>query len=463
MPPITDTGKGTILKEAAMNERLIERVRATLARPDAGQGEGLPDLGPSTWARLISSLPPEEVPNLLARLPAPLAIEIVETLDPAAGRDLLTRLAPAEAAALLEAMDPDDATDIVAQLPEAGAERLLGRMSGPAASRVRLLMTYPPDSAGGRMTPSFLAVLPDTWAEKAIAIIREAARQPETIYYIYVVDDARQFLGVLSLRQLLLASADTPVVELIARETVAVRVDTDQEEAARLLTERNLLALPVLDADGRLAGIITEDDVADVLVEEATEDMERLGGSQPLETPYRHATIPLLFRKRIVWLLALFVAEAYTGSVMRLFEAELEQVVALAFFVPLLLGTGGNVGSQITTTLVRAMAVDNLRLRDVRWVLTKETGTGLLIGAVMAAVAYVRAEILGVGADVALVVAITIAVISVWSSIVAAILPMGLRRLGFDPTVVSAPFITTLVDGTGLIIYFTIAKVVLDL
>ncbi|MFC6667403.1 magnesium transporter [Deinococcus radiopugnans] len=242
-----------------------------------------------------------------------------------------------------------------------------------------------------------------------------------------------------------------------------MQVDTDQEVAARLLVRLDLLALPVLDAQGHLVGILTEDDVADVLEEEATEDFERLGGSQPLEMPYRRAGATLLFRKRLPWLLALFVAEAYTGNVMRYFEDTLEQVVALAFFIPLLLGTGGNVGSQITTTLVRAMAVDDLGLRDLRWILGKEFAVGLLIGVVMAVIAFGRAWMLGVGMDVGTVVALAIAAITIWSSVVAAALPLALRRLRFDPTVVSAPFITTLVDGTGLVIYFLIARSVLGL
>lgn len=283
------------------------------------------------------------------------------------------------------------------------------------------------------------------------------------MYSVYVVDGGGAFLGILSLRDLVLAPPETPVRGLMTPHPVSVQVDTDQEVAARLLVRLDLLALPVLDAQGHLVGILTEDDVADVLEEEATEDFERLGGSQPLEMPYRRAGATLLFRKRLPWLLALFVAEAYTGNVMRYFEDTLEQVVALAFFIPLLLGTGGNVGSQITTTLVRAMAVDDLGLRDLRWILGKEFAVGLLIGVVMAVIAFGRAWILGVGMDVGTVVALAIAAITIWSSVVAAALPLALRRLRFDPTVVSAPFITTLVDGTGLVIYFLIARSVLGL
>lgn len=447
-----------------MNDDLIEDVRTAIR--DAGSTpleDAVGQMSPAEWARVVSRLPVYEMPLALRQLSDDLMPQVVSEMDAGVGARVVQRLTRSEGADLLSVMDPDDATDLIVKLGDETAKQILELMTPESAGRIRQLIAYPSDSAGGRMTPEFVALVPELTADQAIAAIRAAAKTVETTYYTYVVDEAERFFGVISLHELVMAPPETPVRSLMVTNPVSVRVDTDQEDAARLLIQRNLLAIPVLDRDDRLVGIITEDDVADVLVEEATEDIERLGGSQPLETPYRHASIFLLFRKRIVWLLALFVAEAYTGSVMRIFEDELAQVVALAFFIPLLLGTGGNIGSQITTTLVRAMAVEDLSLRDARWILGKEAGVGLVIGGVMAAVAFGRAEILGVGSDVAMVVAITIAVISLWSSLVASVLPMVLRRLKFDPTVVSAPFITTLVDGTGLVIYFSIAKIVLDL
>ncbi|MPY67890.1 magnesium transporter [Deinococcus sp. SDU3-2] len=420
-------------------------------------------LSPAEWAQLLSQLPPHELPIVTRRLPPERRAAIVAELPPTVGADLVARLPRPEGAALLGALDPDDAADLLARLPGGVLTELLGALPEGRAARLRQLLAYPADSAGGRMTPQFVAVLPDLTADQAIAAIRQVAHEAETIYSVYVVDGAQAFLGVLSLHALVTAPPGTPVRELMVPDAVSVRVDTDQEVAARLLMRRNLLALPVTDEGGRLVGIITEDDVADVLEEEATEDFQRLGGSQPLETPYRRASVWLLFRKRLPWLLALFVAEAYTGNVMRYFEDTLGQVVALSFFIPLLLGTGGNIGSQITTTLVRAMAVDDLSLRDLRWILGKEFVVGLVIGAVMALIAFLRAKLLHVGADVGTVVALAIAAISIWSSVVAAVLPLLLRKLRLDPTVVSAPFITTLVDGTGLVIYFLIARAVLQL
>jgi magnesium transporter len=300
-------------------------------------------------------------------------------------------------------------------------------------------------------------------ASQAIAALQRVSEEAETMYYVYVLDEEVHLLGVLSLHRLVLTRPETPVRDLMVTDPVRIQADADRETAARLLVDRNLLALPVVDAQNRLLGIITQDDVADVLEEEATEDIERLGGSQPLDVPYRFASIGLLFRRRILWLLLLFAAEAYTGTVMRHFEGELAQVVALSFFIPLLIGTGGNIGSQVTTTLVRAIAVGEVSLRDARWVLFKELIVGIILGVVMAVVAFGRSQLLHVGRDVGFVISLTILLICIWSAAVAAVLPLIINRLRIDPAVVSAPLITTVVDGTGLVIYFTIAKRLLHL
>jgi magnesium transporter len=313
------------------------------------------------------------------------------------------------------------------------------------------------------MTPEFVAVSADATTDGAIAAIRSLVGQAETVDYVYVVAGERRLIGVLSLYRLMLSPGRTPVTDLIAPTTVRVRASADREAAANLLTERNLLAIPVVDDEDHLLGIITQDDVADVLEAEATEDIERLGGSQPLNVPYRLSSVALLVRKRVGWLLLLFVAEAYTGSVLRAFSDELEAAVALSFFIPLLIGTGGNIGSQTVTLIVRAMALNEVSLRDVGWIVWKELRVGLVIGAVMAVVAVGRAQLLNVPINIGLVVGVTILAICVWSAIVAAVLPLVLRRLRIDPAVVSAPLITTLVDGTGLIMYFEIAKLLLPL
>jgi magnesium transporter len=420
-------------------------------------------LSPAEWADIVPQLEDDEVAALVQWLPEEEGSQLLAEIDPYHAGRILQSLSHDDAADLLEAMAPDDATDVIGELPQLDAERILVAMEPADAAEIRELAAYPPDTAGGIMTPSFVGVSPDLRADEAILALRRVAEEAETVYYAYVLDDDEHLLGVLSLHSLVLSRPDSPVQSLMFKDIFKVRADEDQEVAARLLTDHNLLALPVVDDDNHLLGIITQDDVADVLEEEATEDIERLGGSQPLDTPYRLASVQLLVRRRLVWLLLLFVAEAYTGTVLRHYQSETEKVIALSFFVPLLIGTGGNVGSQTVTTLVRAMAVGEVRLRDVRWVMAKELAVGLSMGIVMAFVAFGRAALLNVGSKVGLVVALTIASICIWSAVVAAVLPLVLRKLKIDPAVVSAPLITTVVDGTGLVIYFTIAKFVLDL
>jgi len=452
--PMTSAQTAELLTE--VQELIREREREGVA--------GLADrVGPAEWADLVPELEPAEVAVLLQWLPDDEIPQLLEELPPSEAARILRTLAAPQAARLLEDIDPDDAADIVEQLSSRDADEILVRMRPSEAAEIRELSGYAPDSAGGIMTPAFVAVTRDATAAEAIAAIRRLVDQAETVNYVYVVDDERRLLGVLSLYRLLLSHAGTRVSELMAPTTVRVRATADQEVAARLLTDRNLLAIPVVDDDDRLLGIITEDDVADVLQAEATEDIERLGGSQPLNQPYRLSTVSLLVRKRVVWLLVLFVAEAYTGLVLRGFDSELSAVVALGFFIPMLIGTGGNIGSQTVTLIVRAMAIGEVTLRDVGWIVFRELRVGLIMGAVMGVVGFGQSVLLGVPTNIGIVVAATVVAISAWSATVAAALPLVLRRLGVDPAVVSAPFISTLVDGTGLIIYFEIARFVLHL
>jgi len=447
-----ETGELLAEVQALIREREEEGVRGLAER-----------IGPPEWADLVPQLEPGEVAVLLQWLPDEEIPALLEELPPAEAARILRTLAEPEAAALLEEMDPDDAADVLENLPSPAMDQILVRMRAEDAAEIRGLAAYPPDSAGGIMTPAFVAVAADATSDQAIAAIRRLVDEAETVNYVYVVDAERHLLGVLSLYRLLLSPGETPVRELMAPTTVRVRASADQEAAARLLTDRNLLAIPVVDDEDHLLGIITEDDVADVLQAEATEDIERLGGSQPLNLPYRLASVPLLVRKRVIWLLLLFVAAGYTGTVLQNFQGELTDVVALSFFIPLLIGTGGNIGSQTVTLIVRAMALNEVAMRDIAWIVFKEMRVALVLGGVMAVAAYVRAELLGVSADIGIVVALTIIAICVWAATVAAALPLVLRRLRVDPAVVSAPLITTVVDGTGLIIYFEIARLVLNL
>jgi magnesium transporter len=312
------------------------------------------------------------------------------------------------------------------------------------------------------MTTEFASLRADLTADAALAAIRQVAREAETIYYVYVTDDSERLLGVLSLRDLVLAAPTSPIEQVTVHDPLKVHVNDDQETAARLLAERGLLAIPVVDADEKLVGIITADDVADILEEEASEDIARLGGSEALDVPYLRSSVLSLVKGRVGWLLMLFVAGAFTSTVLQFFEDMLSQVVVLAFFIPLLIGTGGNVGSQTVTTLVRAIALGEVHLWDVARILRKELAVATFLGLAMATAAYLRAWTMRVEPLVAIVVSLSAYLIVLWAAIVGAILPLVLRRVGADPAVASAPFISTLVDTTGLFLYFAIARFLLN-
>ena len=402
--------------------------------------------------------------RLVTRLGDEALAELVAEIDPFDAARLLRKLGSAQAADVLEEMDPDDAADVVGELRPEEAEAILVEMDVEEAQDVRDLLSYPPESAAGIMTPDFVAVAPYLTVGEALAELGKVAEEAETIYYVYVTDPrSGRLLGVLSLRTLVLSPRWRLVSQVMNESVARIRADEDQEVAARLLDQQNLIALPVVDETDRMLGIITADDAQDVLREEASEDIERLGGSQPLDEPYLRASIWHLFRKRVIWLLFLFFGGAYTGSVLQHFEVTLSEVVSLSFFIPLLIGTGGNVGSQTVTMLVRAMGVGEVQFRDLFRVLWREICVGTLLGTVMGVATYLRATFLGVGVEIGPVVGVTALFIVVWAASVAAVLPLVLHRLRLDPAVVSSPFISTLVDGTGLFLYLTIARMMLGL
>ena len=451
-----------------MQQVTVDEVREQL---EAALGRGADaDVG-----RLAHQLPNEEIERLLPELDArrlsalfrvmgdEWLADIVSELDSGVAARLLLRLTDAQAADVLEEMPPDEAADVVGEFREPDREDVLREMEHEDAADIRGLLEYPPETAGGRMTSEFTALRESMTVDEALHFLRRHGEEGDATYYMYVTDVAGRLVGVTTLRDLVLSPPDRRISEITRREIVVVHAEDDQEQAARMLREHAFLALPVVGPDGRLIGVITADDVAEVLEEEASEDIERLGGAQPLEEPYLSASLGHLFRKRILWLLVLFIGGAYTGTVLQAYQDEVAKVVALTFFIPLLIGTGGNTGSQIVSTLVRAIALGEVTLRDVVRVFSREVAVGAMLGVAMAAAAYVRAWTLGLGVDLGPVVAVTAFAIVVWAAFVAAVLPLILHRLRLDPAVVSGPLIATLVDGTGLIIYFTIAKFVLGL
>ena len=424
---------------------------------------------PQPLAEALAGVPAEPLRDILAALGSERVADVVAELDPEAAVDVLQQLSRPQAADVLDAMDPDVAADVVGELREEdapAAEQLLQEMEPAEAADVRQLLTYPDDTAGGIMTTDFLAVPAASTVDEAVRLLRapDGDEVPaESASYVYVTEAGGALVGVVPWHRLVRAGARVPVRALIEPHTIAIPATADQETVARLVHDHRLLAAPVVDDAGRLLGIVTADDVADVVEEETTEDIERLGGSQPLDEPYLRAGPVALAKKRVGWLLLLFLGATYTGTVLNHFAAQLEATVALTFFIPLLIGTGGNVGSQTVMTVIRALAVGEIEVRDLVRVWLKEAAVGLILGAVMAVASLGRALALGVGPDVGVAVGISAAAIVLWAATVAAILPLILHRLRIDPAVVSAPLITTLVDGTGLFLYLEIARLLLRL
>ena len=390
--------------------------------------------------------------------------DLLVQLEDEQAADLLEQIPAERAADVLESIQPDDAADIFGEFDPGFSDPILIAMEPEEAEEMRELLAYPPDTAGGIMTPAFVSIAPTLRADQAVSALRRVAEEAETINYVYVTDREDHLLGVLSLYRLVLTKPETLVKDLMFADPVTVLDMEDQEVAARTMIDSGLLAIPVVDTDFRILGIITIDDIAEVIEEETTEDIERLGGSAPLNEPYLLASPATLYRKRIVWLLVLFFAQFLTVSIISSYEGLIAEFTILSFFIPMLIGTGGNIGSQTVSTLIRALAVGEVAPRNALRVISKETLTGLALGVSMGALMFVRAYFTtGSSSQVAITVAVAIFAIGVWAATVGAVLPLVLTKLKIDPAVVSAPLISSLVDATGLLIYFSLAQLILHL
>jgi magnesium transporter len=438
------------------------RVRVQLEQGDlSGAVALIESLRSPDQADLFAELDEAEQTALLPQLDPSDSADILEELEDEEAARLVDGLAMADLTRIVDEMEPDEAADLLAELDEAQVNAILSRLEDP--NEVRPLLVHPEDSAGGLMTSTHLALRRRMNVADALAAIRTLKPDSEEIYHLFVVDRHGKLSGEISFRQLVMADPDALLQEVMDPEVISVPVGVDQEEVARIVSRYDLLALPVVDDGGLLVGVITVDDVIDVLVNEATEDIQRLGASEPLDKPYLETTSLTVFRKRIGWLLLLFLTETLTGTVLRHFEEELATVVSLAFFIPLLIGTGGNAGSQTTSTIIRALAIGELDKKNLLKPLWHETRVGFLLGLGMAIIAYFRALLWGTGSGVALTVSVAIFVIVLWANILGSVLPLLAHKLKIDPTVVSGPAMTTLVDATGLFIYFTVAGIVLSL
>jgi Mg2+ transporter (mgtE) len=459
---------------------LADRLRSALRIPPGDGGDlamtaALRGRHPADIAEAMEDLAHPEALAVFNWLDNIRAAEVLDELDPGLVRYLLENAPPGRISDLLDRLPMDDAAELVAEIAEETpdrAEEILAELETRApedAADVRELLSYGEKTAGRLMTDKFVRLSGELTVEEAFGVIRGADPEVETLNDLYVVrsspdSQGETLVGVLTLRALVLARPNSRIADIMSRDPVAVTVDTDQEEVAQLIGKYDFNALPVLDRNGYLAGIVTVDDVVDILVEEQTEDVLKLGAVQGDETHYLSTQIRATVKQRIGWLLMLFVASMLTGGVSRYFEPLVAKVAALATFTPLLIGTGGNAGAQAVMTVTRAMALGEVRFSDWVRVLWRELRTGLLLGGLLSVVGFFVVLLLWREPPrFALVVSGSIISVVVWANLVGGLLPLFARRLGADPAVMSAPFITTLVDATGLLIYFTIARALLGI
>lgn len=418
-------------------------------------------LGSNEIAAELRRLDPIDQAVLFRALSKDLALDVFEDLDPTRQRVLLESLSADEVTEIFASLAADDRVRLLDEMPAKVAARLLEQVSSEDRAAIAMLLGYPPESAGRMMIPEYVSVTSSTTVNAALDQIRRSGVTGETVHVVYVLDAGRQLAGYVTLKDLVLSSPDNSIEMIMSTDVASVETTDDQEIVGRTLRAHHLFVVPVVDTEGRLVGVVTMDDALDVLEREETEDVEQLGGAAPLDVPYLGAPVTRVFKARIGWLLVLFLAEALTGTVLRSFESTLEATVALAFFLPLLIDTGGNVGSQTTTTVVRAMAIGEVRLTDLYRVVWKEVRVGFLLGVSMATMGILRAWTWGSGGGLAVVVGCALISIVMLATLVGSILPIVLKRLNLDPAVVSAPFITTFVDGIGILIYLGLASAIL--
>jgi len=370
----------------------------------------------------------------------------------------------------LRLLAPDDAADLLQEIPPEERDALIELLDPMARREVSVLLAYAEDDAGGLMNPRFARVRPDLTVDQALAYVRrQMGEKLAASYYAYVLDGEQRLLGVVSVRELFSADPTRRVRDVMRTEFVSVPEDMDQEAVARVIAHEDLTALPVLDALGRMKGVVTVDDIVDVVQEEATEDIQKIGGQAALEAPYLQTSWAMMVKKRAPWLAVLFLGEMLTASAMGHYEDEIARAVVLMLFVPLIISSGGNSGSQATTLVIRAMALGEVHLRDWWRIIRRELSCGLALGVILATLGLLRIlvgeSLFGTygehSALVALSVAVSLVGVVTWGTLVGSMLPFVLRNAGFDPASASAPFVATLVDVSGLVIYFSVAKLLL--
>ena len=426
-------------------------------------------LRPQEIAEAMVSLRSDEQVIAFRLLPRQLAASVFEYLPHGAQVAMLKTMGQEDVAALLNNMAPDDRTLLFGELPANVTKRLLSLLTPEERAEAVTLLGYAPGTIGRFMTPHYIAVREDWSVQQVMDFVREHGQDSETLNVIYVVDNAGRLIDDIRIREFLIVPLNRHVSDLMDRRYVSLTATDEQEKAVEVFRKEDRTALPVTDTTGELIGIVTIDDVLDIAEEAATREMQRVGGSEALDAPYMDIALLSMVKKRAGWLVVLFLGEMLTATAMGFFEKEIERAVVLALFVPLIISSGGNSGSQASTLVIRAMALGELRLRDWWRVIRREALSGLMLGCILGAIGFLRITVWSMFSSlygphwllVGTTVGLALIAIVLWGTLVGSMLPLILRRLGFDPATSSAPFVATLVDVTGLVIYFSVGLVVL--
>lgn len=449
--------------EDALNLPPIEEIEQMVAEGKLTELQAqLERVHPADIAVILDELEPETAVTVFEVLPIEIASEVLDETGGQIRQELVEKVDDERLADLLDELPMDDAAEFLEDLPEEISDRLIGLMEPEEAAEVQELLAYEDETAGRLMTRDVVALRRQWTVSETFDYLR-SLEDAETLHYLYVVDRDNKLIGVVPLRILVLSQPNQTIESLMSRDVASVLVTADQEELAEFVSRYDYFVVPVVSETNELLGVVTVDDVLDIFEEEVTEDIQRLGGSEPLDQPYFAVSVFQIVRKRIGWLLLLFVASTLSGEVIRLFQNELDLVVALGFFITLITGTGGNAGSQTVATIIRAITLDEVRLSNLSAAWRREVSVGLLLGLVMGTVGIGRALLWQTGFEVALVVALTLPIIVIWSTTVATVIPILADRFRIDPTVISGPMIATIVDATGLLIYFSLAKLILGI
>ena len=465
-----------MLKRGVVGKILEPEIRSLIeARNFGALREVFREWPPADVAEVILDMPEDEQVIIFRVLPHALAADVFEYLDIDAQQKLLRAMAHEQVVGILNEMAPDDRTALLEELPSAAARQLIQLLTPEERRVATALLGYPEDSVGRLMTPDFIAVKEDWTVQQVLDYIREHGQDSETLNVIYVVDDRGKLIDDVRMREFLLRPLTAKVSQIRDETFVALNVNDSQQDALNVFRRYDRVALPILDSSGVLVGIVTSDDMLDVAEKEATEDIQKFGGMEALDEPYMRIPLWRMVRKRAGWLIILFLGETLTATAMANYQAELAKALVLALFLPLIISSGGNSGSQASTLMIRAMALGEVTLRDWWQVMRREVQAGILLGAILGAIGVVRVGAWAIVGEqylhrqpygahwplVALTVGVALVGVVLWGTLSGSMLPFILRRVGADPAASSAPFVATLVDVTGLIIYFSIALLIM--